>query len=125
MSDSIRWGIPGTGSIAHKFATGLAILPTATLDAAGSRRRGAADVLGDEFDVPIGQAGCEALAADPGVDVVRAATAHVLHCEATAVMECICAGKLSSDNVSLDETLHLMNNAVTFRAQGGPVHPME
>lgn len=81
--------------------------------------------MGDEFDVPIGQAGYEALAADPGVDVVRAAISHVLHCEATAVMKCICAGKLESDIVSLDETLHLMNNVDTIRAQGRPVHPME
>ena len=39
MSDKIRWGILGTGLIAGKFATGLAVLPDAELMAVSSRSK--------------------------------------------------------------------------------------
>ena len=91
MSDRIRWGILGTGSIAHKFATGLAVLPDAALVAVGSRRQKTADAFGDEFDVPNRHAGDEALAADPDVDVVYVATPHVFHCDNTVL--CLDHGK--------------------------------
>jgi len=91
MSDTIRWGILGTGSIAHKFAKGLAVLPDAALVAVGSRRQETADAFGDEFDVPNRHAGYEALAADPDVDVVYVATPHVFHCDNTVL--CLDHGK--------------------------------
>ena len=83
MSDTIRWGILGTGSIAHKFAGGLAVLPDAALVAVGSRRQETADGFGDEFDVPNRHAGYEALAADPDVDVVYVASPHNHHHDMT------------------------------------------
>ena len=79
MSDTINWGILGTGNIAHKFAQGLAVLPDAHLVAVGSRRQATADAFGDEFDVPHRHASYEALAADPDVDVVYVSTPHSLH----------------------------------------------
>lgn len=81
MSETLRWGIVGTGSIATKFATGLQALPTAQLMAVGSRSQSSADRFGDKFDVPHRHASYEALAADSEVDAIYIGTPHSLHLE--------------------------------------------
>lgn len=91
MAQKIRWGILGTGSIATKFATGLAALPDAELAAVGSRTQVAADAFGDAFGVPHRHAGYEGLAADAEVDVVYIATPHSLHRQNSIL--CLQAGK--------------------------------
>lgn len=91
MTNRIRWGILGTGSIANKFATGLAILPDAELVAVGSRAQASADAFAATFKVPHRHASYEALAADPDVDVVYVATPHPLHHPNTLM--CLEAGK--------------------------------
>lgn len=91
MDQALRWGILGTGNIAHQFARGLAVLPDATLVAVGSRRQKTADAFGDEFDVPHRHAGYEHLAEDPDVDVVYVSTPHTFHHENTIL--CLNAGK--------------------------------
>ncbi|MEO9322992.1 Gfo/Idh/MocA family oxidoreductase [Nocardioides sp. C4-1] len=90
MSDSIpdpdrpiRWGVLATGKIAGKVATDLALVPDATLVAAGSRSLASAE----EFAATHGAPGCrahgsyESLVADPEVDVVYVASPHALHLE--------------------------------------------
>ena len=42
MTEPVRWGILGTGGIAHAFATALMETPGATLAAVGSRSVGSA-----------------------------------------------------------------------------------
>ena len=79
MSDTIRWGILATGSIAHAFANGLKVLDDAELVAVGSRTQKSADKFGDEFDVPHRHGSYEALAADPDVDAVYVAPPHPFH----------------------------------------------
>jgi predicted dehydrogenase len=79
MADKIRWGILGTGTIAHKFATGLSVLPDAELAAVGSRSQAAADRFADTYHVPRRHASYEALAGDPGVDVIYISTPHPMH----------------------------------------------
>ncbi|MGA0868706.1 MAG: Gfo/Idh/MocA family oxidoreductase, partial [Planctomycetota bacterium] len=69
MSDSIRWGILGTGTIAHAFAKGLRDAPGAELVAVGSRSQESADRFGDEFGIPRRHATYAALAQDQDVDV--------------------------------------------------------
>lgn len=91
MTNRIRWGILGTGSIAHKFATGLAVLPDAELVAVGSRTQASADAFADPFNVPHRHASYDALAADPDVEVVYVATPHPLHHPNTVL--CLKAGK--------------------------------
>jgi predicted dehydrogenase len=91
MADKIRWGILGTGGIAHKFATGLQAAPEAELVAVGSRTQAAADEFGNTFGVPRRHASYEALANDPEVDVIYVSTPHTLHKDNTLL--CLHAGK--------------------------------
>lgn len=88
---SIRWGILGPGRIAKKFAMGLQSVPDAELVAVGSRTRETAAAFAAEFKVPRAHGSYEALAADPGVDVVYVATPHPLHHANTLL--CLKAGK--------------------------------
>jgi len=79
MTSRIRWGILGTGWIAHRMAEALAVLPDARLVAVGSRTREKAEAFGKAFDVPLRFDRYEKLAACPEVDVVYVATPHVFH----------------------------------------------
>lgn len=88
---SIRWGILGTGKIAHLVASDLALLPDAALTAVGSRSQDRADAFGDTFDVPQRYASYEALVTSADVDVVHVATPHPFHVEhATLALEAGC-----------------------------------
>lgn len=79
MAARIRWGILGTGTIAHKFAEGLAAANSADLVAVGSRAHATANAFGDRFGIPRRHASYEALAADPDVDVIYISTPHPMH----------------------------------------------
>jgi predicted dehydrogenase len=78
---SVRFGIIGTGGIAHAFATDLVAVDGARLVAVGSRSQESADRFGDAFDVPHRHATYDALVADDEVDAVYVATPHSLHAE--------------------------------------------
>jgi predicted dehydrogenase len=81
MTDTIRWGILGTGRIAGEFARGLTATPDAQLVAVGSRTQESADRFSDEHHIPRRHATYEALAADPDVDAIYISTPHSLHAE--------------------------------------------
>ncbi len=91
MATNYRWGIIGTGNIAAKFATCLAVCEGATLHAVASRSQEGADAFGDRFKIPVRHASYEALANDPDVDVVYVSTPHALHMENCIL--CLRAGK--------------------------------
>lgn len=91
MHAKIRWGILGTGNIAHQFATGLRSVPDAQLAAVGSRAQATADAFGDEFGIPHRHPTYAALAADPEVDAVYISTPHTFHKANTLL--CLGAGK--------------------------------
>ena len=91
MNSPIRWGILGTGSIAKKFAEGLASVPDARLVAVGSRAASTAQAFGAQYQVPRCHASYEALARDPEIDAIYISTPHTLHCENTLL--CLGEGK--------------------------------
>lgn len=91
MADMIRWGILGTGNIAHKFAQGLKVLDDADLIAVGSRNPDTAQAFADEFAVPRVHASYQQLVNDSQVDVIYVSTPHPFHMENTLL--CINAGK--------------------------------
>ena len=81
IEKKLAWGIIGTGSIAKKFAKGLAECHRGTLVAVGSRSQESADAFGDEFNVPVRHGSYEALLDDPGVEAVYISTPHPMHAE--------------------------------------------
>ena len=91
MSKKIKWGILGTGNIAHKFAEALSVLDDAELVSVGSRSQESADKFAGEFDVANAHSSYEALVNDPEVDVIYISTPHPYHFENT--MLCLHNGK--------------------------------
>jgi predicted dehydrogenase len=78
VTERLRWGILGTGGIAHSFVADL-VLAGCTVQAVGSRHRESADAFAAEFGIPTAHASYEDLATDPDVDVVYVSTLHPLH----------------------------------------------
>lgn len=77
-----RWGILGTGTIAHTFAHTLkAMGGEAQLYAAASRRSESARQFAQKFEIPVFYDSYEALSNDPDVDIVYVATPHSRHYE--------------------------------------------
>ena len=91
MERVIRWGILGPGNIAHKFASGLSVLPDAKLIAVGSRSSERAAGFAREFDIPHRHGSYVDLANDPDVDAIYVATPHPFHKEYSIL--CLRAGK--------------------------------
>jgi len=79
LSRQLRWGILGTGAIAHRFATELRDSRGGRLVAVGSRAASTADAFGRAHGVDRRHATYEALLADDEVDVVYISTPHPLH----------------------------------------------
>ncbi len=77
--NKIRWGILGTGTIAHKFASDLKRVENAELVAVGSRSLQDAKVFCGEFDIPLSFGSYEELAACDEIDIVYIATPNHLH----------------------------------------------
>lgn len=86
----IRWGIVGTGGIAHQFARDL-LTTGHTVTAVASRRAETAAAFAAEFGLAHHHAGYEGLVADEKVDVVYVATPHSRH--AADALLALSAGK--------------------------------
>jgi predicted dehydrogenase len=86
----LRWGILGTGGIAHLFTSDLK-LEGFDVRAVGSRSQESADAFAGSHGIGRAHAGYEALVADDEVDVIYVSTPHTFHAEnATLALE---AGK--------------------------------
>jgi predicted dehydrogenase len=77
----LRWGILGTGGIAHTFVSDLRLTQSGVAAAVGSRSQSSADRFADEFGVERRHSSYESLVADPDIDVVYVATPHPMHCD--------------------------------------------
>ena len=86
MTNTVRWGILGTGRIARDFATALRDTPGATIAAVASRERATASEFADEFHIPLRLAGYDGLAACADVDLVYIGTPHAMHAENALAM---------------------------------------
>jgi predicted dehydrogenase len=83
MTDTVRWGIAGPGSIAARMAEALADLDGAELVAVGSRAHHRAAAFAAAHAVPRVYGSYDALLADDDVDVVYVATPHSSHHDLT------------------------------------------
>ena len=79
MTTPLRWGVIGTGRIAHTFATDLALIDEGVIVAVGSRSKESADAFADEFNIPHRHSSYEGLVNDPDVDAVYVGTPHPMH----------------------------------------------
>lgn len=84
MTESLRWGILGTGYIAEMFVSDI-LANGFTVAAVGSRSQESADGFAERFGIATAHASYEQLAADPGVDIIYVATPHPMHAENTAL----------------------------------------
>ena len=87
----IRWGILGTGRIAHTFCDTLRKLPQAELYAVGSRNEETAACFAGKYGISKWYGSYEAFVSDENVDIVYVATPIGSHYE--NVKLCLNAGK--------------------------------
>lgn len=86
-----NWGIIGAGNIAGKFAKDLKLLPQARLKAIASLSSERASAFAAKHKIPDCYDSWDAMAGDPGVDIVYVATRHPFHLE--NARSCLEAGK--------------------------------
>lgn len=86
-----RWGIIGTGGIAHAFASDFRYVKSGVLSAVASRKKDTADQFANQFDIELAFNDYFSLINSQQVDVIYIATPHVYHYD--LVKACILAGK--------------------------------
>lgn len=91
MDAAIAWGIVGLGNIARTFASDLALVPDARLQAVASRDGKKAEAFAAEFGAARAYDSYAALFDDPKVDVVYISSPHSFHREQT--LAALAAGK--------------------------------
>ncbi|MCP4643883.1 MAG: Gfo/Idh/MocA family oxidoreductase [bacterium] len=78
-TDTVRWGILGTGAMARTFAADLKFARGAELLAVASRTQDKADAFGEALGIPRRYEDYVRLVDDPDVDVVYIATPNNMH----------------------------------------------
>jgi predicted dehydrogenase/aryl-alcohol dehydrogenase-like predicted oxidoreductase len=79
LAQRLRWGIIGTGAIAHRFAAELTESRYGMAVSVGSRSRSSATAFAERFGLAAAHSTYDALLADDRVDVVYIATPHHDH----------------------------------------------
>lgn len=82
----IRFGIVGTGNIAHRFAEAIKNVPEAELVAVASRAQETADKFGNEFNIPVRFDSYEKMAQSDVIDAAYIAVPHSGHASASILM---------------------------------------
>ena len=83
---TIRFGIVGTGNIAHRFAEACKNVEGAALVAVASRKKETAEGFGDEFGIEYRFDSYEKMAQSDVIDAAYIAVPHSLHKEASILM---------------------------------------
>ncbi len=86
MHNKIRFGIVGTGGIAHRFAQAIQNVSNAQLVAVASRTEENAKKFAEEFGIPHAFAGYEKMAQSDVIDAAYIAVPHSGHCECSVLM---------------------------------------
>ncbi len=82
----LRFGIVGTGTIAHRFAEAIKNVPEAELVAVASRTKENAEKFGDEFRVPVRFDSYEKMAESDVIDAAYIAVPHSGHITCSCLM---------------------------------------
>ena len=86
MSKKIRFGIVGTGTIAHRFAEAIKNVNNAQLVAVASRTKENADKFGDEFGIPVRFDSYGKMAESDVIDAAYIAVPHSGHIGCSCLM---------------------------------------
>ena len=86
MNKKIRFGIVGTGTIAHRFAEAIKNVDNAELVAVASRTEENAEKFGDEFDIPVRFDSYEKMAQSDVIDAAYIAVPHSGHIGCSCLM---------------------------------------
>ena len=84
--EKLRFGIVGTGTIAHRFANAICNTRGAVLTAVASRTKEGAERFGDEFNIPHRFSGYEAMARSDVIDAAYIAVPHSSHITCSMLM---------------------------------------
>lgn len=84
--NKVRFGIVGTGTIAHRFAEAIKNVPEAELVAVASRTSENAEKFGDEFNIPVRFTGYEKMAQSDLIDAAYIAVPHSGHIGCSCLM---------------------------------------
>ena len=84
--EKIRFGIVGTGTIAHRFANAIKNTGGAYLAAVASRTKEGAQAFAKEFDIPMSFTGYEAMAQSDCIDAAYIAVPHSGHIHCSMLM---------------------------------------
>ena len=90
-TDPIRWGILGSGRVAHGFAAGLQAVPDSELAAVASRRLSNAEAFAERHGGARVHERYDDLVADPDIDVIYVATPNDRHVH--DALNCLAHGK--------------------------------
>lgn len=122
MARVLRWGIIGTGGIAHTFVGDLGHIDEGVAVAVGSRSLESANAFADEYAIAKRYGSYEDLVSDPEVEAVYVATPHPMHHENAMLA-------LSHGKHLLVEKAFMMNaeqaREVVARARGLKLFVME
>lgn len=110
----IRFGIVGTGNIAHRFAEAIKNVSEAELVAVASRAKVTAEKFGDEFDIPVRFDSYEAMAKSDVIDAAYIAVPHSGHASASLLMmnnkkHVICEKPLAINTKEVEELFKAAN----------------
>ncbi len=84
--NKIRFGIVGTGTIAHRFANAIKNTSNAELVAVASRTKENAEKFGDEFNIPVRFNSYEKMAKSDVIDAAYIAVPHSGHITCSLLM---------------------------------------
>ena len=82
----VRFGIVGTGTIAHRFAEAIKNVENAELVAVASRTSENAEKFGDEFNIPVRFDSYEGMAQSDLIDAAYIAVPHSGHIDCSVLM---------------------------------------
>ena len=108
--NKIRFGIVGTGNIAHRFADAIQNVPQAELTAVASRTKKNAESFGNEYNIPNRFYSYEDMAKSDKIDVAYIAVPHSGHAECSILMmnngkNVICEKPLAVNTKEVEEMI--------------------
>ena len=126
----LRFGIVGTGNIAHRFAEAIKNVPQAELVAVASRTQVNAEKFADEFNIPIRFGSYEAMAKSEVIDAAYIAVPHSGHAECSILMlnnkkHVICEKPLAVNAKEVEEMINVAktNNVFLMEAMWARLVP--